>query len=232
MEVNDFINEANLMKKLLHPNLLQLYAVCSLEEPIYIVTVLMRHGRLLEYLQRGDGRHAKLHQSINMMAEIASGMAYLEEHSYIHRDLTAQNIQVGEDRVCKVAEFRLARLIKEDIYNAPGGEKFPLRWTAPEAALYNRYSTKSDVWSFGILIHEIWTKGAIPYPGMEHSEVIEKVEAGYRMPKPVQCPDRLYNIMRSTWNREPERRPTFKYLKELLNYLVLREPIYKEPGAV
>ena len=94
------------------------------------------------------------------------GMAYLEEHSYIHRDLAARNILVGEGSVCKIADFGLARVIKEDIYNPREGTKFPIKWTAPEAALYNRYTIKSDVWSYGILMYEIMTKGSMPYPGM------------------------------------------------------------------
>ena len=100
-----------------------------------------------------------------------AGMAYLEEHSYIHRDLAARNILVGEGSVCKVADFGLARVIKEDIYNPREGTKFPIKWTAPEAALYNRYTIKSDVWSYGVLMYEIMTKGAMPYPGMTNRYV-------------------------------------------------------------
>ena len=99
-------------------------------------------------------------------------MAYLEEHSYIHRDLAARNILVGEGNVCKVADFGLARVIKEDIYNPREGTKFPIKWTAPEAALFNRYTIKSDVWSYGILMYEIMTKGSMPYPGMTNRCVI------------------------------------------------------------
>ena len=97
-----------------------------------------------------------------------TGMAYLEEHSYIHRDLAARNILVGEGSVCKVADFGLARVIKEDIYNPREGTKFPIKWTAPEAALVNQYTIKSDVWSYGILMYEIMTKGSMPYPGMSN----------------------------------------------------------------
>ena len=93
---------------------------------------------------------------------------FLEEHSYIHRDLAARNILVGDGSVCKVADFGLARVIKEDIYNPREGTKFPIKWTAPEAALYNQYSIKSDVWSYGILMYEIMTKGSMPYPGMSN----------------------------------------------------------------
>lgn len=144
-------------------------------------------------------------------------MCYLEEHSYIHRDLAARNILVGEGNVCKVADFGLARVIKEDIYNPREGTKFPIKWTAPEAALYNRFSIKSDVWSYGVTISEVITKGAMPYPGMNNRQVLEAVDRGYRMPPPEGCPDPLYNIMLSCWKTEPDDRPTFESLKALLD---------------
>ena len=99
-------------------------------------------------------------------------MDYLGEHSYIHRDLAAQNIQVGEGCVCKVAEFSRARLVEEDIYIAPEEGKLPIKWTAPEAALHNGYTIKSDVWSFGIVMYEIMTKGGVPYPGMNNRYIV------------------------------------------------------------
>ena len=221
MEVEDFVAEAQVMKKIHHPNLLQLYAVCTLEEPIYIVTELMKYGALLDYMRKGDGKYLKLPQLIDMAAQVAGGMAYLEEHSYIHRDLAARNILVGEGNICKVADFGLARVIKEDIYNPRDGTKFPIKWTAPEAALYNKFSIKADVWSFGIVICELLTFGAMPYPGMNNRQVLEAVERGYRMPPPDSCPDALYNIMLSCWKREPDNRPTFEHLKyQLEDYFV------------
>ena len=221
MEVADFVAEAQVMKKIHHPNLLQLYAVCTLEEPIFIVTELMKYGALLDYLRKGDGRGLKMPQLIDMAAQIAGGMAYLEEHSYIHRDLAARNILVADGNLCKVADFGLARVIKEDIYNPREGTKFPIKWTAPEAALYNKFSIKSDVWSFGVVICELLTEGAMPYPGMNNRQVLEAVERGYRMPPPDNCPDALYNIMLSCWKREADNRPTFEHLKyQLEDYFV------------
>ena len=152
------------MKKLRHPKLIQLYAVCTLEEPIYIITELMKNGSLLGYLQ-GKGRTLKLPQLIDMSAQIASGMAYLESQNYIHRDLAARNVLVSENNIVKIADFGLARLIKEDEYEARVGARFPIKWTAPEAANYSKFSIKSDVWSFGILLTELVTYGRIPYPG-------------------------------------------------------------------
>ena len=100
-----------------------------------------------------------------------AGMNYLEEHSYIHRDLAARNILVGDVNRCKVADFGLARFLKQDIYIPKEGMMFPIKWIAPEAALYNCFSIKPDVWSFGITAFEIITKGGMPYPGMSNKQV-------------------------------------------------------------
>ena len=122
MPVQEFLQEAQLMIRLRHPKLIQLYAVCTIGEPIYIVTELMKHGSLLDYL-RNDGRALDIRRLIDMSAQVASGMAYLEAQSFIHRDLAARNVLVGENRECKVANFSLARHIDIDAYEAPTGEK-------------------------------------------------------------------------------------------------------------
>lgn len=228
MSPQAFLAEAAIMKKLRHQNLIQLYAVCTNEEPIYIVTELMKHGSLLEYL-KGDGKYLKLPELIDMGAQVAAGMAYLERMNYIHRDLAARNILVGEGNVCKVADFGLARLIEDDEYNAHQGAKFPIKWTAPEAALYQKFTIKSDVWSFGILLVELVTHGRTPYPGMTNAETLAQVERGYRMPQPANTPDALYGIMLECWKKNEYERPTFDYLQSLLeDYFVSTEPNYKK----
>lgn len=229
MSPEAFLEEAQIMKKLRHDKLVQLYAVVS-EEPIFIVTEYMSQGSLLDYVKEKEGRFLKLPQLVDMSAQIASGMAYIERMNYIHRDLRAANILVGNNLICKIADFGLARLIEDNEYTARQGAKFPIKWTAPEAAMYGRFTIKSDVWSFGILVCELVTKGRIPYPGMSNREVLEQVEKGYRMPCPSGCPPSLHDLMKQCWKGDPEERPTFEYLQSFLeDYFTATEPQY-QPG--
>uniref|UniRef100_A0AAQ5ZWR4 non-specific protein-tyrosine kinase n=1 Tax=Amphiprion ocellaris TaxID=80972 RepID=A0AAQ5ZWR4_AMPOC len=229
MSPESFLEEAQIMKKLRHDKLVQLYAVVS-EEPIYIVTEYMGKGSLLDFLKDGEGRGLKLPNLVDMAAQVAAGMAYIERMNYIHRDLRSANILVGDNLVCKIADFGLARLIEDNEYTARQGAKFPIKWTAPEAALYGKFTIKSDVWSFGILLTELVTKGRVPYPGMNNREVLEQVERGYRMPCPQDCPSSLHELMLQCWKKDAEERPTFEYLQAFLeDYFTATEPQY-QPG--
>ncbi|KAK1171885.1 tyrosine-protein kinase Fyn isoform X2 [Acipenser oxyrinchus oxyrinchus] len=229
MSPESFLEEAQIMKKLRHDKLVQLYAVVS-EEPIYIVTEYMCKGSLLDFLKDGEGRALKLPNLVDLAGQVAAGMAYIERMNYIHRDLRSANILVGDNLVCKIADFGLARLIEDNEYTARQGAKFPIKWTAPEAALYGKFTIKSDVWSFGILLTELVTKGRVPYPGMNNREVLEQVERGYRMPCPQDCPSSLHEIMVQCWKKDPEERHTFEYLQAFLeDYFTATEPQY-QPG--
>ena len=224
-----FLQEAQIMKKLNHPKLVQLFAVCTKGDPIYIITELMTNGSLLEYLQGENGQRLRLPQLIDMGAQVAKGMAYLEQCQYIHRDLAARNVLVGDKNIVKIADFGLSRIINNDEYIAHEGAKFPIKWTAPEAALYHKFTIKSDVWSFGILLTELITRGRIPYAGMTNSEVLRKVEIGYRMEQMKDCPDALYELMLECWKAIPEKRPTFETLQwQLEDFFTIEKTDYSE----
>ncbi|XP_066480055.1 protein-tyrosine kinase 6 isoform X1 [Tiliqua scincoides] len=210
-----FKNEIEAMKKLRHKHILSLYAISSLGDPIYIITEIMSKGSLLEFLRDSTGKQLQIAELVDMASQVADGMCYLESQNFIHRDLAARNILVGENNICKVGDFGMAKLIKDDIYLSYS-HNIPYKWTAPEALSHGRYSIKSDIWSFGILLYEIMTLGQIPYPGMSNSEVVKQVQTGFRMHCPPKCPPTLYNIMCKCWKLNPDERPDFKHLSGLL----------------
>ncbi|KAL6096040.1 blk [Pungitius sinensis] len=226
MEPEAFLQEANLMKQLQHERLVRLHAVVT-KEPILIVTEFMVNGCLLDFLKTYEGKKLKLNKLMDMSAQIAEGMAYIERKNYIHRDVRAANILVSDTLTCKVADFGLARIIETE-YIAQEGAKFPIKWTAPEAINFGTFTIKSDVWSFGILLTEIVTYGRIPYPGMTNPEVIRSLDQLYRMPCPDGCPTELYDIMHMCWRQQPEERPTFDFLQNTLNdYFIATEGQYE-----
>ena len=186
----------------------------------------MCNGSLLDCLTKGEGQQVQIPVLIDMAAQVASGMAYIELQGYIHRDLAARNVLVGENYLCKVANFGLARQLNENSeYIEAEALKFPIKWTAPEPALYATFTIKSDIWSFGILLTEIITKGRTPYPDMTNAETLSQVKRGYRMPIPLGCPQCLYQIMLQCWNKDANSRPTFEYLRDTLkDYFVSIKP--------
>ncbi|KAG5281847.1 hypothetical protein AALO_G00049450 [Alosa alosa] len=219
---DEFIKEVHALKNLHHPKLIQLLAMVSRGEPVYIVTELMSKGSLKSYLATPEGQILTSAHLIYMASQVAEGMAYLEDRHIVHRDLAARNILVGDDLICKVADFGLARIIKDSVYTASRSTKIPVRWTAPEAALYQRFSVKSDVWSFGVLLYEMMSRGKMPYDGKSNKEVLEILASGYRLPSPHKCPPNIYRIMLECWNPEPSKRPSFHALHSQLDNIYSR----------
>uniref|UniRef100_A0A1B6EBG3 Tyrosine-protein kinase n=1 Tax=Clastoptera arizonana TaxID=38151 RepID=A0A1B6EBG3_9HEMI len=217
MSEDDFIEEAKVMTKLQHQNLVQLYGVCSKHRPIYIVTEYMRHGSLLNYLRRHEttlGGNVGL--LLDMCIQVCKGMAYLERHNYIHRDLAARNCLVGSENVVKVADFGLARYVLDDQYTSSGGTKFPIKWAPPEVLNYTRFSSKSDIWAYGVLMWEVFTCGKMPYGRLKNTEVVERVQRGIILERPKACFKEVYEVMRQCWCHCPEDRPSFRSLKDQL----------------
>uniref|UniRef100_A0A8C6S9B7 Protein kinase domain-containing protein n=1 Tax=Neogobius melanostomus TaxID=47308 RepID=A0A8C6S9B7_9GOBI len=192
---DEFVKEVTALKNLHHPKLIQLLAMCSRGEPVYIVTELMTKGSLKSYLDCESGQVLTSAHLIYMGSQVAEGMAYLEDRSIVHRDLA-------------VADFGLARIIKVGI---------PVRWTAPEAALHQRFSVKSDVWSFGVLLYEMMSRGKTPYEGKSNKEVLDLLSSGYRLSCPTRCPPNIYRIMMDCWAFEPSKRPSFHALHSQLD---------------
>ncbi|XP_061758534.1 tyrosine-protein kinase Srms [Nerophis ophidion] len=209
---DEFVKEVQALKSLHHPKLIQLLAMCSRGEPVYIVTELMSKGSLKSYLASAEGQVLTSAHLIYMGSQVAEGMAYLEDRNIVHRDLAARNILVGDDLVCKVADFGLARIIKDSVYTASRTTKIPVRWTAPEAAIRHKFSVKSDVWSFGVLLYEMMSRGKMPYEGKSNQQVLDLLSSGARLACPSRCPHNIYRIMKDCWEAEPARRPSFHAL--------------------
>jgi len=217
MSEDDFIEEAKVMTKLQHTNLVQLYGVCSKNRPIFIITEYMKHGSLLQYLRKHKPiLLSDMGSLLDMAIQVARGMAYLERHNYIHRDLAARNCLVGSENIVKVADFGLARYVIDDQYTSNGGAKFPIKWSPPEVLNYTRFSSKSDVWAFGVLCWEVFTCGEMPYGRSKNPEVVERVQKGQVLSRPQNCPHPIYDVMRVCWASNPDDRPPFRQMKEEL----------------
>ncbi|CAL4166235.1 unnamed protein product, partial [Meganyctiphanes norvegica] len=213
MEPEEFLSESKVMKKLHHKHLIQLIGVCTLEEPLYIITKFMSNGTLLEYIRERKDTESPLEfqVQVDIAAQVASGMAFIEINRYIHRDLAAKNILVGENNKVKIAKSGLS-ILSSDVSTPATQFKFPIRWAAPEVLSNSKFSIKSDVWAFGILMYELLTHGDIPYPDMKIEQILPRVKGGYLHPKPSGCEDYLYDIISDTWKKNPDHRPTFETL--------------------
>ncbi|XP_063288508.1 tyrosine-protein kinase ABL1 isoform X2 [Pelobates fuscus] len=228
MEVEEFLKEAAVMKEVKHPNLVQLLGVCTREPPFYIITEFMSCGNLLDYLRDCNRQEVTAVVLLHMATQISSAMEYLEKKNFIHRDLAARNCLVGENHLVKVADFGLSRLMTGDTYTAHAGAKFPIKWTAPESLAYNKFSIKSDVWAFGVLLWEIATYGMSPYPGIDLSQVYELLEKDYRMERPEGCPEKVYELMRECWQWNPLDRPSFAEIHQAFETMFQESSISDE----
>ncbi|XP_053184180.1 ephrin type-A receptor 6-like [Scomber japonicus] len=217
----DFLREASIMGQFDHPNIIRLEGVVTKSRPVMIVVEYMENGSLDSFLRQHDG-HFTVIQLVGMLRGIASGMKYLSDMGYVHRDLAARNILVNSNLVCKVSDFGLSRVLEDDpeaAYTTTGG-KIPIRWTAPEAISYRKFSSASDAWSYGIVMWEVMSYGERPYWEMSNQDVILSIEEGYRLPAPMGCPIALHQLMLHCWQKERSHRPKFTDVVSFLDKLI------------
>uniref|UniRef100_A0A7N8YGK6 Fibroblast growth factor receptor n=1 Tax=Mastacembelus armatus TaxID=205130 RepID=A0A7N8YGK6_9TELE len=232
-DLSDLISEMEMMKIIgKHKNIINLLGACTQDGPLYVIVEYASKGNLREYLRarRPPGmeycynpdqvpvENMSIKDLVSCAYQVARGMEYLASKKCIHRDLAARNVLVTEDNVMKIADFGLARDIHHiDYYKKTTNGRLPVKWMAPEALFDRIYTHQSDVWSFGVLLWEIFTLGGSPYPGVPVEELFKLLKEGHRMDKPSTCTHELYMMMRDCWHAVPSQRPTFKQLVEDLD---------------
>ncbi|XP_031436983.1 ephrin type-A receptor 7 isoform X4 [Clupea harengus] len=248
----DFLCEASIMGQFDHPNVVHLEGVVTRGKPVMIVIEYMENGSLDGFLRKHDGQFTVI-QLVGMLRGIAAGMRYLSDMGYVHRDLAARNILVNSNLVCKVSDFGLSRVIDDDpeaVYTTAGkmqdimnliftpatdlhfteqGGKIPVRWTATEAIQYRKFTSASDVWSYGIVMWEVMSYGERPYWDMSNQDVIKAIEEGYRLPAPMDCPPGLHQLMLDCWQKDRADRPKFDQIVGILDKMIRNPTTLKTP---
>ncbi|XP_066532229.1 ephrin type-A receptor 7 [Hoplias malabaricus] len=248
----DFLCEASIMGQFDHPNVVHLEGVVTRGKPVMIVIEYMENGSLDAFLRKHDGQFTVI-QLVGMLRGIAAGMRYLSDMGYVHRDLAARNILVNSNLVCKVSDFGLSRVIDDDpeaVYTTTGkmqdvmnlmfipatdlhfteqGGKIPVRWTATEAIQYRKFTSASDVWSYGIVMWEVMSYGERPYWDMSNQDVIKAIEEGYRLPAPMDCPPGLHQLMLDCWQKDRSDRPKFDQIVGILDKMIRNPNTLKTP---
>ncbi|XP_076655850.1 tyrosine-protein kinase Fer isoform X5 [Halictus rubicundus] len=212
-----FLQEGRILKQYDHPNIVKLIGICVQKQPIMIVMELVPGGSLLTYLRKNASSITQ-QEEFRMCKDAAAGMRYLESKYCIHRDLAARNCLVGYESIVKISDFGMSREEEEYIVS-DGMKQIPIKWTAPEALNFGKYTSLCDVWSYGVLMWEIFSKGGNPYSGMSNAQAREKIDAGYRMPAPDNTPDEIYRLMLRCWEYEPEKRPHFDHIYTVVETL-------------
>lgn len=240
-----FVHEAKLMFSYDHPNIIKIYGVCILDLPYYMVVEYMDKGDLAQFLREsGSSFHQRLlnpfgqrsrtestlsnspaslstSQLVDICKQISGGMEYLAEKKHVHRDLACRNCLVkssSEGLIVKICDFGMSHnLYTQDYYRVKGQAVLPVRWMSPEAVVYGKFSTAGDVWSFGVVMWEVFSFAMQPYFGVSNEQVTDFIRRGRTLSRPADCPHKIYEIMKDCWNMTPSGRPSFSELHSMLN---------------
>lgn len=237
LAVADLQQEIENLKQVgFHPNVVQLHGYCIHNDCLYIVNEYMPGGDLRYFLHKA--RNFPQHSNINsnqknplteidllhFASDVANGMAHLASRQIIHRDLAARNILLDSRNVAKVSDFGFART--GEVYFKSSKTNIPARWMAIESLLENKFTTESNVWSFGVVLWEMTTLGDTPFIGLNGSDIIERLKKGERLPKPESCSQEMYDIMLKCWLKYPKNRPTFQELSNDLQLMLDDRKVY------